>query len=246
MIPTNSNDARHKAMLIRTLIGIADNPMLSASLRFKGGTCAAMSGFLDRFSVDLDFDIVPKASPGAVQIQFYTLFAHLGFIVKQQSKATSFFVVTYPSPPGERNEMKVSAINEIWKANQYELRYLAEIDRALLCQTKATMVANKLVAPLDRYKKYKTIAGRDAYDIHYFLSHRYGYIPEIITERWKKNPVDFFVELQAFLQKHLTQTIIDQDLNTLLLNDIFRSIRLSLKQEIISLLEIEKKRWENV
>ncbi|MEK7560763.1 MAG: nucleotidyl transferase AbiEii/AbiGii toxin family protein [Patescibacteria group bacterium] len=49
-------DAAHKAWLYRILSGVYDNAVLAKLLYFKGGTCAAMLGYLDRFSVDLDFD----------------------------------------------------------------------------------------------------------------------------------------------------------------------------------------------
>jgi len=39
-------------------MSIYDDPILTDNLYFKGGTCAAMLGYLDRFSVDLDFDYV--------------------------------------------------------------------------------------------------------------------------------------------------------------------------------------------
>ena len=57
MITLNSQDAIHKAWLYRVLIAIVDNANLH-ELYFKGGTCAALTGILDRFSVDLDFDYV--------------------------------------------------------------------------------------------------------------------------------------------------------------------------------------------
>lgn len=41
----------------RLLIEIVDQPVLAHNLVFKGGTCAGMLGYLDRFSVDLDFDL---------------------------------------------------------------------------------------------------------------------------------------------------------------------------------------------
>ena len=58
MILPNAKEAKHKAWLYRILTRIYDDHTLAASLYFKGGTCAAMRGFLDRYSVDLDFDYV--------------------------------------------------------------------------------------------------------------------------------------------------------------------------------------------
>ena len=60
MILPNKKDAIHKAWLYRLLSAIYDNKALAQYLYFKGGTCAAMLGWLDRFSIDLDFDCKAK------------------------------------------------------------------------------------------------------------------------------------------------------------------------------------------
>ena len=61
MILPNQKDAVHKAWLYRLLSEIYKAAWLADKLYFKGGTCAAMLGYLDRFSVDLDFDFVGNA-----------------------------------------------------------------------------------------------------------------------------------------------------------------------------------------
>ena len=58
MILPQPKDAVHKAWLYRILSGIYENAELANTLYFKGGTCAAMLGYMDRFSIDLDFDFV--------------------------------------------------------------------------------------------------------------------------------------------------------------------------------------------
>ncbi|MBI1870318.1 MAG: nucleotidyl transferase AbiEii/AbiGii toxin family protein [Chlamydiae bacterium] len=57
MLLPHPRDAVHKAWLCRILTALADDIELLKFLRFKGGTCAAMLDYLDRFSVDLDFDL---------------------------------------------------------------------------------------------------------------------------------------------------------------------------------------------
>lgn len=243
MMPMQPTDVRHKIMLIRTLIALCDASDALQFLRFKGGTCAAMSGFLDRFSVDLDFDLRKGADKARIRSLFHTMFDELGFVVDQESKHELFFVVKYPTSSNQRNSMKISVLDDIPTANQYEPRYLPEIDRTIICQTKETMVSNKLVAPLDRYKKYKTVAGRDIYDMHYFLSHGYGSTPKIITERTGKTMPDFFDTLIDFISQHVTRQTIDEDINTLLTREVFLRVRKSLKEEVLSLLANEKLRW---
>jgi len=46
MILPNPKEAIHKSWLYRLLSAIYDNQILADSLYFKGGTCAAMLGYL--------------------------------------------------------------------------------------------------------------------------------------------------------------------------------------------------------
>jgi hypothetical protein len=103
-------------------------------------------------------------------------------------------------------------------------------------QTLETMVANKLVAVTDRYQQHRTIAGRDIYDIHYFLVHGYGYHAPVISERTGLTVKDYFQNLIDFIKGKVTETIINEDLNTLLPPKHFQQIRKILIPETVSLL----------
>ena len=61
MLVIRPEDAIHKSYLNRLLIEIIDRPAMAHHLALKGGTCASMLGYLDRFSVDLDFDVLKSA-----------------------------------------------------------------------------------------------------------------------------------------------------------------------------------------
>lgn len=65
MLDLRPEDIIHKSYLNRLLIEIIDRPVLSQNLAFKGGTSAAMRGYLDRFSIDLDFDVLKNANEKA-------------------------------------------------------------------------------------------------------------------------------------------------------------------------------------
>ena len=52
--------APHKNVLIRILKDIFTDPTIGPVLGFKGGTAAYLFYGLDRFSVDLDFDLLDK------------------------------------------------------------------------------------------------------------------------------------------------------------------------------------------
>lgn len=233
-------DIRHKSYLNRLLVEIIDNQYLSQHLAFKGGTCALMLGFLDRFSVDLDFDLFEKDLIPLLRNEFHKIFNLLGLTVTKENPEILFFQVRYNQENAhERNLIKISAHDLPVKANEYTVSYFKEIDRLMKTQTMETMFANKLVALTDRYKKHKTVAGRDIYDIHHFFLQGYGYTANVIKERTQLSQKAYFVELVEFMKKHVTQTIINEDLNTLLPPDKFQQIRKILIPETLHFLQDE-------
>lgn len=236
MILPRPQDAIHKMYLYRLLMAIIDDPALSRSLYFKGGTCAAMAGWLDRFSLDLDFDLAPKTNHALTRAVLRKTFSSCGLTIKQESKDGLFFILQYKAKEGERNSLKCSVMTQVPAANQYEPLYLSDIKRYAVCQKKDTMVANKLVAPLSRYEQYHTIAGRDIYDIHYFLSHGYVYRKEIIAERRGVTAAVYIRELIAFINRRVTDRTIVEDLNYLLPSARFQITRNTLKEETLMLL----------
>jgi len=244
MLNIRAEDIIHKSYLNRLLMEIIDRPAMSQGLIFKGGTCASMLGYLDQFSVDLDFDAINNADEAVLRNEFYEVFDHLDFIIMKEHRKALFFQIRYPGDPGKRNTMKISASNLRVEANQSKAQYLTEIDRFMKCQTIETMFANKLVAVMDRYKSHRTIAGRDIYDIHYFFIHGYSYHAPVIQERTGLKPKDYLEKLEGFIRKHVTQTIINEDLNTLLPPIRFQQIRKILIPETLSLLTREQERLE--
>lgn len=243
MIIPNPKDAVHKAWLYRLLSEIYDDSLLANTLYFKGGTCAAMLGYLDRFSVDLDFDLVSqKQDVDSIQKQLEIIFKRLDLTIKDKSKRVPQYFLKYPSRAGQRNTLKIDVTFPAPKANQYAAKRFTEIDRIITCQTIETMFANKLVALKERYDKNNSIAGRDLYDIHHFFFQGFRYNEEVIRERTKKNVPQFFKELIDFIEKEITEVVLSQDLGVLLPYDKFRKIRRTLKQETLMFLRDELER----
>ena len=232
-------DTLHKSYLNRLLIEIIDNILLSSSLAFKGGSCAEMLGFLDRFSVDLDFDVVTTAEASKLRGEFRKIFSHLGLTIIKASDVALFFQLKYAGKSGKRSTLRVSASSIKIQANDYRVQYLPEVDRLARCQTIETMFANKLVAITDRYKLHKSIAGRDIYDTHHFFLQGYAYKKEIIQERTGQEARAYLKKLIGFIKKYVTQTIVNEDLNSLLPADKFRQIRKVLIPETLSFLTRE-------
>ena len=143
MLEIRPEDIIHKSYMNRLLIEIIDRPVMAHNLALKGGTCASMLGYLDRFSVDLDFDVLKNADEAGLRKEFVRVFDYLGLKVMKEFDKALFFQLHYPSDPGKRHTMKVSASNLRVKANQYKVQYFTEIDRLMNSQTVETMFANK-------------------------------------------------------------------------------------------------------
>lgn len=240
MILPNSKDATHKAWLYRLLSSIYDDLWLSNHLFFKGGTCAAMLGYLDRFSVDLDFDFSgEKDAVIETQKHLEKIFDELGLEIKDKSKNIPQYFLKYPIKDGTRNTLKLDMTFPCPKASRYEPKEFSDIGRIIYCQTIETMFANKLAALIDRFEKNGSIAGRDVYDIHHFFLQGYRYSPEVLEERRGKPAYEAMVEMEQFLERHITEAIINQDLNVLLVPRAFQKIRKTLKSETMMFLKDE-------
>jgi len=235
-------DIIHKSYLHRVLIEIVDQPFMAQSLAFKGGTCAAMLGYLDRFSIDLDFDSMPGVDDDELRVGFMNAFQALGLELRTAFDKVLFFQVRYENDPGKRNKLKVSANTKPVSANQYKVQYFPEVDRLIKSQTIETMFANKLVAVIDRYQQHETIAGRDIYDVHHFFVKGYSYNVDVIQERTGLEQEEFLKELIRFIRAQVNQTIINEDLNSLLPDEQFQKVRKILLPETLSLLEREVKK----
>ncbi len=244
MIIPNPKEAIHKAWLYRVLMAICDHKWISEQLAFKGGTASAMRGYLDRFSVDLDFDYLsdPSELPRFRQ-ELENVFDLLGLTIKDSSDAVPQYFLSYPQRKNQhalRSTLKIDITYPAPKANVYEVIRLKEIDKIINCQTIETMFANKLVAFIERFEKNGSIAGRDLYDIHYYFLQGFRYNEQIIIERRETNDIKlFFKQLINFIERYITQTVINQDLNTLLDRKKFQVIRKTIKKEVIVLLNDE-------
>ena len=243
MITINTNDAIHKAWLYRVLITIVDNKKLQ-DLYFKGGTCAAMAGLLDRFSVDLDFDYVGdiKDIP-LIKKELKNIFSDLGLEIKDESnKALQFFLKYSNKNIHDRNTLKVDVNFPPPNSNVYQPIKLNDINRIVMCQNIQTMFANKLVAVIDRFERNKSIAGRDIYDIHHYFVSNYSYNQAVILERTGLNLLEFFKKLYIFIETRINEKILTQDLNFLIPYTKFQSLRKTLKEETLALVDLEIKK----
>lgn len=242
MFNLEKQNALHKAQLYRLLVCFLDDEKTAPHIFFKGGTCTAMLGFLDRFSVDLDFDLQKGANKQKLRRELHTIFKDLGLEISDESKPALQFFLKYQAPENQRNTIMLEILDNPFLTIDYRAQYLRAINRTAICQTQESIFANKLVALTDRYKKRKTVAGRDVYDIHYFFSQGYNYKQEIIRERTGKSALAYLKELKMFINDKMSQAIINQDINFLLSYEKFKALSKTLKMETLTMLEDEIKK----
>ncbi|HMO16523.1 MAG TPA: nucleotidyl transferase AbiEii/AbiGii toxin family protein [Oligoflexia bacterium] len=233
MIIPSKEDSIHRAWLFRILSEIAESPYLLKILRFKGGTCAAMQGILPRFSVDLDFDLLDYEEINKCKIELEKIFASLDLSIKDQSEFVPQYFLKYPGSSKGRSIVKIDCTTSPPQANKYEPYLFTDLNKIIICQTRPTMFANKLVAILDRHKKHGGIAGRDLFDIQTFSLLGLNYETKVIEERWKTTTFQFMSELRDFISANISQQFIDEDLNPLLPNQEFKKIRKHIKREVL-------------
>ena len=122
MLLSKPKDALHRAWLLRLLAEIYNDVYLSEKLMFKGGTCAALRGQLDRFSVDLDFDCnVGKTELAKVRKKMEIIFNKLGLEIKDKSKNVPQYFLRYESQTRQRNTIKNDVTMPPVKSNEYEI-----------------------------------------------------------------------------------------------------------------------------
>lgn len=243
MQTSNQYDNIHKAWLFRLLDAISSDAFLASVMYFKGGTCASMLGWLDRFSVDLDFDYSGTLDDiGKTRNALVAIFADLGLSIQDNSEKGIQYFLKYENTKNiGRNTLKIDASFPLFTSSKYAPQRLLEIDRVFICQTKETMFAHKLCALIDRFEKTGHIAGRDLYDIHHFFMNGYKYDTAVIAERTGLSPKEFFSKLIIFIEKNVTDQVIREDLSSLLAPQQFKILRKVLKREVTQLLKDEIK-----
>ncbi|OGT53844.1 MAG: hypothetical protein A3F17_04590 [Gammaproteobacteria bacterium RIFCSPHIGHO2_12_FULL_41_15] len=168
------NNPGHENILIQILKDIYTDKEISPFLGFKGGTAAYLFYKLDRFSIDLDFDLLDITKKDKIFLTVGEILKKQGSIKDSRIKRYSlFFLLSYGN--NSRN-IKVE-INLRKFGSHYEIKSYLGI--SMLLMVREDMFAHKLVAMFERLGK----TNRDIYDVHFFLKNRWPINEKIIEER---------------------------------------------------------------
>ena len=191
---------KHKTHLTNILLDVYKNSTLSPVLGFKGGTAAMLFYKLPRFSLDLDFDLLIQADGVGDQM---TQLLSAQYDIKDYSTKfnTLFWVVSYGTGLAH---IKVEISTRGNPYNHYSLVPFYGV--TVKTMDIRDMIAHKLVASMER----KSIANRDLFDIHYYLSSPYAadINYDIIKHRTGKQPKDFYKSLLKFVSNRNTNKIL--------------------------------------
>jgi predicted nucleotidyltransferase component of viral defense system len=164
----------HKTILFQILKDLYTDTRLAPFLGFKGGTAAFMFYGLDRFSVDLDFDLLDEERKELVFDLVQQILQKYGTLKETHSKRFSlFFLLSYGD---QAHNIKVE-INCRQFGSRYEIKtYLGVSMQVMVLED---MFAHKLVALTERVGK----TSRDVYDVWFFLHARYPLNKSIVEKR---------------------------------------------------------------
>ncbi|MFW6174045.1 MAG: nucleotidyl transferase AbiEii/AbiGii toxin family protein [Elusimicrobiota bacterium] len=183
----------HNANLIDLLKSIYSDSSLGPLLGFKGGTAAHLFYGLDRFSVDLDFDLLDPKKEEKVFEKIKKIAKKQGTIKEATNKRYTLFVLLSYSV-GSKN-IKIEINKRQFKSKYHTLNHLGI---PMLVMTKRDMFTNKLVALTDR----PTTVNRDIYDVYFFLKNRWEINKKMVEERTEMKFTQYLKHCIKFLEKY--------------------------------------------
>jgi predicted nucleotidyltransferase component of viral defense system len=212
---------KHDQVLKNILQGVYTDPYLASSLSFKGGTCLYMFYGLDRFSVDLDFNLrvddFDSDKLGTVVGKYLTV------LEKTNKRNTWFWLGSY-----ERAFQKVKI--EVSKRDYPDTYILKDFfGLTVSIMDPACMFAHKLCAIADRSK----LQNRDLYDAHFMFSRGFDINKSIIELRTGKTVNDYFMQLVQLIEKQVTDNNVLDGLGELLTDPQKDSVRATLKRDVL-------------
>ena len=223
--------SKHKTILFQLLKDIYSDTSISPFLGFKGGTAALMFYNLDRFSIDLDFDLLDEKKEEEVFNKVLEIAKKHGVIRESHIKRYNLFILlSYED--GARN-IKIE-INRRNFGSNYEMKTYLGV--SILTMVLEDMFAHKLVAMSERMNK----TSRDIYDVWFFLSNRFPINESIIKIRTKMDFNDFLKVCIAKLEEFDNKKIME-GLGELITDSQKNWIRAKLISETISLLTLRLK-----
>jgi predicted nucleotidyltransferase component of viral defense system len=226
------NIATHKTILFQILKDIYSDTSISPFLGFKGGTAALIMYGLDRFSVDLDFDLLDETKEDETFERVISIVKKYGTLKESHKKHYSLFAML--SYEDKAHNIKIE-INRRQFGSHFDVKTYLGV--SMLVMVPEDMFAHKLMAMHERIGK----TSRDIYDVWFFLSHRFPINKEIVELRSKMTFDELLQQCVSQLEKMNNRHILD-GVGELLTASQKDWAKTSLREDTISLLKL---RMEN-
>lgn len=181
--------AKHGNILVQILKNVFTDSTISSFLGFKGGTAAVLFYGLDRFSVDLDFDLLNVEKEDYIFEHFKKILEEYGELKEAQKKRFNLcYVLSYAEKEEGAQNIKID-INRRQFGSSYEIKSFLGISMQVM--VRSDMTAHKFCAAYERVGK----TNRDLFDIHFFLKHNWPINTKIIEDRMKMTYKEFLKKL---------------------------------------------------
>lgn len=192
----------HKNILIKILKDIYTDSSLGPILGFKGGTAVYLFYNLNRFSVDLDFDLLDSEKEDYVFEQIKKILENYGVLKQAEKKRFNLlFVLAYDEKIEGAQNIKVE-INRREFGSKYEVKSYLGISMRVM--VREDMFAHKLCAMYERIGK----TNRDIFDVWYFLQNEWPVNKKIVEERTGMSFKEFLQKCIDLLEKMSDQNIL--------------------------------------
>lgn len=196
------NIAKHKSILLKILKDIYTDPAIGPILGVKRGTAAYLFYGLNRFSVDLDFDLLEGNKEQHVFGRLKEILSGYGVVKEAREKRYNlFFLLSYDQKEIGAQNIKVE-INLRNFGSNYEI--MAYLGISMKVMAKRDMAAHKLVAMYERIGK----TNRDIFDIWYFLNNNWPVNKTIVEKRTALAYKEFLIKCIDALEKSSDRNIL--------------------------------------
>ena len=213
---------------MRKIISNVFSSDIAPYIAFKGGTLAYFCYNLDRYSTDIDIDLLDNEQEEYVLEVISELLDNLGdvksLLVGKHLHRRKF---RYDL---QSTNIKVELNKRVSPHNVYEYQTIENTQ--VLSMDRTSSATNKLLALTERYYN------RDLYDTHFYLKNNYCYNLTIIEERTGKNIRQLIQEIITQLPKKYPENLILSGMGDILTDKQKARVKANLVNETIYLLTL--------
>lgn len=226
------NRTIHKNILVEILKDIYADTNIASFLGFKGGTAALLFYELDRFSVDLDFDVLDANREEFIFQRTQEILQRFGVLKEAAKKRYNLlYILSYTNKTENAQNIKVEMNRRNFGAH-YDIKSYLGISMQVM--TQADMTAHKLLAMYERIGR----TNRDIYDAWFFLKNHWPINHVAVEQRAGCSLAEFLEKCITALEQFPNNTILN-GLGELLDEKQKIWVKAHLKEDTLFLLKLQ-------